>query len=186
LDEREVQVLEELALNLAWSWRIDARTPKSFPMNTYHLIWEAKNQLFPKKTPDTKRRKMPRPSPPPKRFADLLSEERMKFIYEHQHNESYEDAVALAGKWGRDSSRAFHKLIRVAQVDYGATMSGLDEMPKPKVHLLHRELLDIAVKLTEDDFTNAGFEEFFEDICPCKRKHNAEAIRKLRKRTRNG
>ena len=33
-----------------------------------------------------------------------------------------------------------------------------------------------------DDLTSEGFVEFFDDLCPCGKKHQADAIRKLGQR----
>jgi hypothetical protein len=106
----------------------------------------------------------------------------VRAIYEQQHDDSYEDALKLAGGRRKGAGKAFHNLMKAAKADYEATFYGIHAIPKPKIHLLHRELLDIAAQVQLDVLTNEGLEEFFEDMCPCSKKHNAEAIRKLRKR----
>ena len=125
---------------------------------------------------------MPPPPPPPTHFVDLFDEDVMKIIYGLQHNDRYDDALKLAGSKGKGFGKAFHNLLKAAEAEYKFGIFGFDVMPKPKVHLLHRELLDIAARLKLDRLTNDGLEELFDDICPCARKHKAEAIRKLRKR----
>jgi hypothetical protein len=40
----------------------------------------------------------------------------------------------------------------------------MNSMPRPKIHLLHRELLEIAAKLKLDRLTIEGLEEFFGDM----------------------
>jgi hypothetical protein len=51
-----------------------------------------------------------------------------------------------------------------------------------RVHFLPRELLDIVKLLKLNDLTSEGLVDFFDDLCPCGKKHHAEAIRKLGKR----
>lgn len=103
-------------------------------------------------------------------------------MYELQHSDTYEEALRLAGTRGRGATKAFHSLMRAARADYEVSFFGIDTIPRPKIHFLHRELLDVAAELGLDDLTNPGLEEFFQDVCPCSNKHKAEAIRKLRKR----
>lgn len=55
-------------------------------------------------------------------------------------------------------------------------------IPKPKVNFLHRELLAIAESLKLNELTTEGLAEFLDDLCPCGKTHNGEAIRKLTKR----
>lgn len=53
---------------------------------------------------------------------------------------------------------------------------GID-LPRPKVHVLHRGLLEIAEQLIIDEAD--GIVEFLDDVCPCGKTHSHEALRKL-------
>jgi hypothetical protein len=112
----------------------------------------------------------------------LLDEKIMRAIYEDQHSDNYDAAIRLASSKQRGATKAFPKLLQAAEAAYLVDTFGLHVMRPPRIHFLHRGFLDIAELLGVDDLTNRGLEEFFEDLCPCKKKHNAEAIRKLRKR----
>lgn len=180
LAPRTVSLLEDLAAELGWSWGIDSKYPRSYPINTQHVFSEMRRDLS-EPRPRIKKIKL-RPSPPPKRFSDLFDEGLIKTVYEQQHDSSYEAALRLAGTGREGSSKAFHNLMKAARVGYEITFYGDQVIPRPKIHFLHRELLDIAADLGLDELTNAGLEEFFEDVCPCSKTHHAEAIRKLRKR----
>ena len=180
LDHRKVRLLEELASELRWSWDIDSEHPRSYPINTDHVFSEIRRDLR-ENRPRTKKVKL-RPPPPPKRFSDLFDEGLIKTVYEQQHDSSYEAAIRLAGASRQGSSNAFHNLMKAARAAWEITCYGDHVIPRPKIHFLHRELLEIAEDLDLDTLTNAGLEEFFEDVCPCSKTHHAEAIRKLRKR----
>ena len=62
---------------------------------------------------------------------------------------------------------------------YMAAFYGMD-LPRPKVKLLHRGLLEIAKQLIIDE--PDGIVEFLDDVCPCGKKHSIEALKKLRDR----
>lgn len=181
LDELSVRIVEDLGELLDWSWKRDSDYPKSYPVNTLGVFRQFHEQLSPKHDRKSKRRGLRRP-PPVRDFADLFHEADIKFIYEQQHDDLYSDALKIAAARNLGSSKAFHNLMKAAKASYDLSRGGEQYMPKPKIHFLHRELLEIAVRLALDDLTNDGLQEFFEDICPCGKKHNAEAIRKLKKR----
>jgi hypothetical protein len=178
-DERKVRLLEELAVRLRWSWNVDSKHETSFPINTNQVFSDLRRIL---RGCIWNTHGLPPPPPLPKRFADLFDEKGIKSMYELQHNDSYEKALRLAGARERGAYKAFHNLMSAARAEYEWSFFGSDAIPRPKIHFLHRELLDLAAILKLDELTNQGLEEFFDDICPCTKKHNAEAIRKLRKR----
>jgi len=70
-------------------------------------------------------------------------------------------------------------------VAYVIIYYGLDSAPRPRVHFLHRELLDIVESEHLRDLSLEGIVEFLDDICPCGKKHKPDAVRKLRKRLVN-
>jgi hypothetical protein len=186
-DERSLEILDDLSADLRWSWerdskRRDSKMPKRFPINTVHLLGEACAHLFNKGKAQKRTGKIVMPPPRPLNgFGDLFDENTLRIVYENQHADSYVTALKLAGTSGKGSSKAFHKLLKAAECAYHVDRGGMDTLPAPRIHFLHRELLDIAARLKLDELTNTGLEEFFEDICPCGKKHRAEAIRKLRK-----
>jgi hypothetical protein len=186
--EQSVAILEQLAAELRSTWAVDSETPKLYPFVTHdlfsgaklRLVDEAKLRLVDKAPAKRKMGKLPPAGPRPKHFAALFGEKTIKAVYEDKYSDSYDEAIKLAGSGERGFGKAFHKLLKAAETAYLIGMGC--EIPAPRIHFLHRELLDIADLLDLDDLTNKGLEEFFEDLCPCRKKHNAEAIRKLRKR----
>jgi hypothetical protein len=74
------------------------------------------------------------------------------------------------------------KITRALDLAYLIIYQGIEQAPKPRVHFLHRSLLDIADSAHLRDLTPEGIVEFFDDVCPCGVKHRQDAIRKLRKR----
>lgn len=91
-------------------------------------------------------------------------------------------AVAAENFQSRRQEARILQDLEAAEFSFLFGVYGDSFMPVPKVQFLHRQLLDIATLLRLDALTNKGLEEFFEDVCPCGKKHNAETIRKLRKR----
>jgi hypothetical protein len=125
------------------------------------------------------------PEPPPKaeNLTDLIEEKTVKAVYEDQNSGSYKDALRKASAGGKQGRVIWRKLLRSIDWAYEIGIRGAEVAPMPRVHFLHRELLDIVTFLELDrDFTSEGLAEFFDDLCPCGKKHQAEAIRKLGKR----
>ncbi len=182
LDERSVRILEELAGELRLAWAADSETPKSYPFATDESFWRSRLRVVNKAPVRRKPGRLPQIPPPPKRFADLFEEKAIKAVYENQYSDSYKQAIKLVASGERGAPKALHKLLKAAEFSFLFGVYGDSFMPVPKVQFLHRQLLDTATLLRLDALTNKGLEEFFEDVCPCGKKHNAETIRKLRKR----
>jgi hypothetical protein len=64
--------------------------------------------------------------------------------------------------------------LKAAESSFLFAVYGDSFMRVPRVQFLLRQLLDIATLLRLDALTNKRLEEFFEDECPCGKKHNAE------------
>jgi len=180
-DRRVRQVLEEGAKGLQWAWRIDRESPKRFPVNTWYLFIQIDEQL--RNAPVARTGvKIPRPPPPPEKLSDLLQECTIKAAYEDQNEGSYDDALKHAAKGYDEGYSAWRKIMRALDLAYIITHFGIDFAPKPRVHFLHRKLLEVADSEHLCDLNLEGIVEFFDDVCPCGKKHQPDAIRKLRKR----
>ncbi len=178
LTEKGVAILENLAEELRHIWAEDSKYPKAYPLSTNDLFREAKLRLLNRKISWSRTGKLPPVPAPPKRFAELFEERDIKALYEDKFSDSYDEAIRLAGIGGQGAGKAVHKLLKVAREAYYVRMGC--EYPAPRVHFLHRQLLELAEFIEIDDLTNKGLEEFFDDTCPCGKKHKAEAIRKLK------
>ena len=179
-DQRVRKVLEEAAAGLAWAWTLDRKTPDRFPVNTWYQFVQIE-QLLQNKSAQREGVKLPRPSPPPKKLSDLVDDGMIKAVYEDHHEGSYEDALIEARGGFGAGYRALRRITRALDIAYVTIYHGLEHAPNPKVHLLHRNLLDIANSRL-GDLTLEGIAEFFDDLCPCGTKHLPDTIRKLKKR----
>lgn len=174
-------MLEEAARGLRWAWRVDGESPKKFPVNTWYMFIQIDEQL--KNIPMSRTGiKIPPPPPPPEKLSDLLQEPTIRAAYQDQHDGSYEDALRQAAKGQGEGYSAWRKIMRALDLAYVIMYQGLDFAPMPRVHFLHRSLLEVADSEHLCDLNLNGIVEFFEDVCPCGKKHQPDAIRKLRKR----
>jgi hypothetical protein len=174
-------VLEAAARGLAWAWKIDRESPKKFPVNTWYLFIQIDEQL--RNAPVVRTGiKIPPPPPPPKKLSDLLEERTIRAVYQDQHGGKYEDALKQAAKGEDEGYLAWRKIVRALDLAYVIKYHGLDFAPMPHVHFLHRELLKLADSEHLCDLSLEGIVEFFDDVCPCGKKHQPDAVRKLRKR----
>src|SRR5712692_1240656 len=176
--DQQVVVLEELARQLKNTWKWDLKDPKAYPLNTAVLLGETKARLRGESPPHGPI-KIP---PQPKCFSDLLEDKLIKSVYEDQNEGSYADALKQAASGFEEGVSAFRKILHAVQAAYQIDYVSLDLAPKPRVHFLHRNLLEIADLVDIGDLTHEGIVEFLDDLCPCGEKHKLDAIRKLRKR----
>ena len=182
LEPRVVEVLEETAERLRLSWERDIQHPKSYPVNTDYALRETEADLRPPPQVQRSAKGLPAPAPRAKSVHELIDESTVKRLYEQQHADSYSRALKQASEGYGRGYAAWKQIVNCLRVAYLIEFGGDDFIPKPKVHFLHRELLGIAESLELDHLIKEGLVEFFDDICPCGKKHNAEAIRKLGKR----
>jgi hypothetical protein len=114
--------------------------------------------------------------------CDLIDEKTVRTLYEQQHAGSYSRALQQASEGFGRGFQAWKQIANCLTGAYRINYWGLEFIHKPKIHFLHRELLEIAELLELDQLTKEGLADFFDDICPCEKRHKPEAIRKLAKR----
>lgn len=182
LNPRTVEVLEEAAQRLEVSWEWDRKDPESYPINTDHVLCETVARLRAPSQVQPTEKGLPPSSPPAKSVHDLIDESTVRTLYEQQHAGSYERALKQASEGFSRGFAAWRKIANSLTAAYRIDFGGTDFIPKPRVHFLHRELLDIAKMLELDQLTSKGLVEFLDDVCPCGKKHTSEALRKLGKR----
>lgn len=180
-DVRVRDVLNDAAKGLEWAWKLDKKDPQHFPVNTWYLFVQTKEDLENRPLARSGA-KLPPASPPPQRLSDLLDERTIKAVYENHNEGIYEDALKKAAKGYGEGRSAWRKLARAIDTAYLISHCGIDFAPRPRVHFLHRELLEITNSEHLRDLSLEGIVEFFDDVCPCGREHKTDAIRKLRKR----
>jgi hypothetical protein len=180
IDERNVELLEEAARCLSEAWAADSRDPEHYPLESSYIVGQVKAML---RNDPSRKNPIIAKRTKPQRFADLFSEEDIKFVFEDHNSGSYEDAlVAVWEDQGVKSRAALRKIFRAIEKVYLWTYGGLELLPAPRVHFLHRRLLDIVNLAGMSEQTPEGIAEFLDDVCPCGKKHTDQAIRKLKKR----
>lgn len=179
-------VLEDVAARLAWAWQVDMEHPRPFPVNTNYAFDEINEWIeeFQRSGQPEVERKRPvlRRSRLPRRFSELVDDGIIRTVFEDQNVGSYSHALKLAASGDKSAHFTFRKILKAIEPAYLISHFGDDAAPKPRVHFLHRNLLEIADLLDLSDLTNPGIVEFLDDLCPCGKRHTADAIRKLRKR----
>ena len=182
------RVLDNAAKRLKWAWGVDMKDgSKSYPVNTDYAFYEIKEWIDECQQPsqpevEHKSLKSLLKLGPPKCFSELVDDAIIKTVYEDRNAGSYGDALKCAASGDRSAGRAFRKILNAVKVAYVINHYGADTVPIPRVHFLHRNLLEIADLLHLGDLTHEGVVEFLDDLCPCRKRHTPEAIRKLRKR----
>jgi len=180
-DDRSRGILEQAAEDLKWAWSVDKKYPESYPINTSHLLGEITEQLR-HEPGERKPFKLPPPPPPPQRFCDLVDDKTIGAVYEDQNDGSYRDALKRAALGFGKGIPAWREIMRAVNSAYLIDCFGIEFVPKPRVHFLHRNLLALAESGPLRGMKLPGVLDFLDDICPCGKKHNQDAIRKLRKR----
>jgi hypothetical protein len=191
LDRKICSVLGDAAERLEWAWDLDMKYPKSYPVNTDIAFYEIKGwieecrqegQADGQPQVESKGIKLIRRSPP-RSFSELVGENAIRIAYEGQNVNTYRDALRIAASGDRLAGFTFRKILNAVRAAYSIERYGPDAAPKPKVHFLHRRLLEIAESLDLNDLTHEGIVEFLDDLCPCGKIHKQDAVRKLRMRT---
>jgi hypothetical protein len=188
LDKDICRVLDDAAKRLEWAWGVDMKAgSKSYPENTDYAFCEIKEWIkecrYPSQ-PEVERKSLKSllKLGPPKSLSDLVDDAIIKTVYEDQNAGSYGDALRCAASGDRSSGRTFRKILNAVKVAYVINHYGTYAAPIPRVHFLHRNLLEIVDVLDLGDLTHEGIVEFLDDLCPCRKRHTQDAIRKLRKR----
>jgi len=186
LDADMCGVLEDAAARLKWAWEVDMKHPRSFPVNTHYgfcEIWEWIEECQRRGQPEVERKRLVlRRSSPPTRFSELVDDGIIRSVFEDQNVGSYSDALRCAASGDKSAHRAFRKILKAVEPAYLIAHFGDEFAPRPRVHFLHRNLLDIGDLVQLSDLTPEGIVEFLDDLCPCGRRHKPDAVRKLRKR----
>lgn len=179
----QIQHLENAARELKESWSIDGGDPRSYPFMSEIVLNELRDRIR-NRPRSTKLPPAPEPQPEsePETLMDLIEEKIVRAVYEDQNSGSYKAALKRASLGGKRGLAVWRKILRSIDRAYDIGIHGAEVAPMPRVHFLHRELLEIARLLKMDDLTSEGFVEFFDDMCPCGKKHHADAIRKLGQR----
>jgi len=180
-DDRVRDVLGEGAKRLKRAWTLDKKDPGSYPMNTAMIFAEIEEALK-GRTGLRTRSKAPPPPPPSESLAELVDEKVIAAVYEDQNEGSYKNALKQASEGFGKGAKVWRKISRAVDAAYLIQHLGIEFAPKPRVHFLHRNLLSLAESRHLGGFTLEGVVEFLNDMCPCGKKHNEDAIRKLRKR----
>jgi hypothetical protein len=179
-------VLEGSAKRLKWAWELDKKDPTSYPLNTDREFAEIGKQLS-KLLQDGSQiepqaRMMPPPPCPPQRLSDLVDEKTIKAVYEQQNDGRYAAALKLAASGEGKGASAWRKIVLAVDATYMINFYGMPFIPRPRVHFLHRKLLNIAERVGLNNISHEGIAEFIDDLCPCGKKHKSGTMRKLRKR----
>lgn len=183
LSESQIELLKDTAKQLRIAWKRDTETPDRYPWDTDYVFCRATEDL---------QGKSPRvisEFPPPRKprcLYDLVAERSIKASYEDHNRGSYEQALKLASKGeGKNSWAAFQKILRAMERVYLASYFALELLPAPKVHFLHRRLLELAKVVRMEDpkyLRDKWLVDFLDDLCPCGKAHSKEAVRKLKER----
>jgi hypothetical protein len=190
-DDHKLNVIDGASERLTWAWETDRDGSWSYPVHTDQAFFEIKEEIKnvhppSQAQPQRKHRKL-RLKRTVKNFSELISDRTVEIVYESQNSGNYKDALNCAA-FGQDRSArlTFRRLLKAAETAFEIDQIGIERFPKPRIHLLHRRLLELADQLGLGQLTHAGILEFLNDLCPCKSRHTIEAIRKLRKRARRG
>jgi len=175
--------MEEAKEDLRFAWETDKKYSKSFPVNTDDVLFQTLRRLVRRGSEQREpvKRPLPKSDPPAKRLFDLINEKIVRTLYEQQNADSYKQVLREASQGGRYGSTAFHKILRCLMPAYMIEFYGMD-LPRPKIHILHRGLLGIAEQLIIEE--TDGIVEFLDDVGPCGKTHSNEALRKLMDRVR--
>lgn len=173
--------LENAAKELKESWSIDSGDPRLYPFITEFALNDLRGRIR-NRPRSTKLPPVPEPPPKAENLTDLIEEETVRAVYEDQNSGSYKEALRKASVGGKQGLVVWRKILRSIHRAYEIGIHGAEIAPMPRVHFLHREILDLVTLLKLNDLTSEGLVEFFDDLCPCGKKHQTDAIRKLGKR----
>jgi len=186
-DEHKLSVIDGAREHLTWAWETDRDGSWSYPVHTDQAFFEIKEEIKNVHSPSQHQPQRKSTKLRLKRtiqsFSELISDRTVEIVYESQNSGNYKDALNCAA-FGQDRSArlTFRRILKAAETAFEIDQIGIERFPKPRIHLLHRRLLELADQLGLSKLTHAGILEFLNDLCPCNSRHTIEAIRKLRKR----
>jgi hypothetical protein len=188
-DEHKLNVIDGAREHLTWAWETDHDGSSwSYPVHTDRAFSAIRKELEDVHSPNKKQLQRKTTILRLKRtiegLSELISDRTVEIVYESQNSGSYKEALNHAA-FGRDRSArlTLRRILKAAEKAFEIDQIGIERLPKPRIHLLHRRLLELADQLGLSELTHAGILEFLNDLCPCNNRHTIEAIRKLRKRT---
>jgi hypothetical protein len=182
-DERVLKVLGDAAVVLKCAWERDQKNRKKFPVDTWANFYDLSDALdLRTRKQSGKRIRLVRERPAPQRLSELLDEALIKTVYEEHNAKSYEHGLNEARQDYGKGKKAWKKVHNAIAIAYTIMYEGLEYAPRPRNDFLHSNLLALANLAGLGDLNNAGLAEFFDDTCPCRKKHTSEAIRKIRER----
>jgi hypothetical protein len=179
VDDRTRVLLDRCAKWLQRSWDLDKKNSGYYPMNTWMAFMETRDSLSTNSPEVPGKGIKVALAPRPQTLLEFLSEKTISAIYHEQNEGSYSEALgqAIAG-----DAKSWKKILRAIDASYYVYLYGDQASPTPRNHFLHRNLLEIADLTLLGDLTHEGVVEFFDDMCPCGKKHQPDAVRKLRRR----
>jgi hypothetical protein len=84
--------VDGFAADVKLAWKNDSLRPSLYPFGTADVFWDTFSELQGKKLVQKKKTgRLPPPSPPAKRFADLFNEETIRAVYNDNHTDSVSD-----------------------------------------------------------------------------------------------
>jgi hypothetical protein len=89
-----------------------------------------------------------------------VDEKTIKDVYEQQNDGSYEVALKLAASGEGKGASVWRKIVLAVDATYMINFYGMEFIPRPRVHFLHRKLLNIAARGGLDDISHEGIAEF--------------------------
>jgi len=137
--------LENAAKELKESWSIDGGDPRSYPFMSEIVLNELRDRIrYQPRSTKLPSVPEPQPQPEPEKLMDLIEEKIVRAVYEDQNSGNYKDALRKASAGGKRGLAAWRKILRSIDRAYEIGIHGAGVAPMPRIHFLHRELLDIA------------------------------------------
>jgi hypothetical protein len=121
-------------------------------------------------------------------LAELLPEKLIAATWEEYNSGTFLSVVEKAARVddtnNEEAGQAFQSILRAMELAYFAKCLGHEVLPRTKVNILHGGLYKIARSAGYIGFTQRGFSEFLDDLCPCGLKSHGGAVKKLASRNR--
>jgi hypothetical protein len=178
-----LKVLTDAAPVLRYAWERDQKNRTKYPVDTwanFYVLFDALDLRTRKRSGRGIR--LSQLLPGAQTLSGLLDETVIKTVYEENNAGSYENSLNDARQEYGKGKKTWKKIHKALATTYTVMYEGLEYAPKPRNDFLHSNLLKVAELAGLGDLNNAGLAEFFDDTCPCRKRHTSEAIRKIRER----